>query len=398
MFSLRSERDSGKCFLAEGQWTAIKNTITIIPFSPISNDWLFRAINRESAWKKRGGAQPFIALKDAISLPILLPPLAEQKRIVAKVDELMELCDRLESEQQERNTQHAGLARASLARFAEAPTTASLNLIFHKSYTIPPADLRKSILTLTVRGKLVPQNPNDEPAADLVERVSGALTKKRSENPFLTKIEPSITDESAYDLPCGWTWLPLGHVGIWATGCGFPTQYQGNTEGEFLFCKVSDMNLPGNELEIRTTANSIDAEVMKKIRARANRPGTVIFPKIGGAIATNKRRLIIRPTIVDNNCSGIQPIGLTEDKWLLWFLRSVDLTKYQSGTSLPAVSQSSLNPIRIGLPPLAEQRRIVAKVDQLMTLVDQLETQLAASQATGAKLVDAIVSEVAVAA
>jgi type I restriction enzyme S subunit len=68
---------------------------------------------------------------------IPLPPLAEQKRIVAKVDELMALCDRLEAQQQDRETRHAVLARASLARFADAPTPANLNFLFHKSYAIP---------------------------------------------------------------------------------------------------------------------------------------------------------------------------------------------------------------------------------------------------------------------
>ena len=89
---------------------------------------------------------------------------------MAKVDELMALCDRLEAQQQERETRHAALARASLARFADAPTPANLNFLFHKSYTIPPADLRKSILTLAVQGKLVPQDPNDEPAEELLAR------------------------------------------------------------------------------------------------------------------------------------------------------------------------------------------------------------------------------------
>ena len=103
---------------------------------------------------------------------IPLPPLAEQKRIVAKVDELMALCDRLEAQQQERETRHAALARASLARFADAPTPANLNFLFHKSYAIPPADLRKSILTLAVQGKLVPQDPNDEPVEAILTRSS----------------------------------------------------------------------------------------------------------------------------------------------------------------------------------------------------------------------------------
>lgn len=235
--------------------------------------------------------------------------------------------------------------------------------------------MRELVTQLAVQGKLVKQGTEDEPADDLVSRVVVSLPKKQSENPFLNEISPDITSETPYDLPIGWTWLPLGHVGVWATGCGFPKQYQGETDGEFLFCKVSDMNLPGNEIEIRTTVNSIDSEVMKKVGARENPVGTVIFPKIGGAIATNKRRIVIKPTIIDNNCSGIQPIGLTDSKWLLILMRSIDLKKYQTGTSVPAVSQGALDPIRVGLPPLAEQKRIVAKVDELMALCDRLEAQ-----------------------
>src|SRR5690606_27854610 len=97
---------------------------------------------------------------------------AEQKRIVAKVDELMALCDRLEAQQQERDTRHAALVRASLARFTEAPTPANLEFLFHPSYEVSPADLRKTILTLAVQGKLVPQDPNDEPALALLEKIA----------------------------------------------------------------------------------------------------------------------------------------------------------------------------------------------------------------------------------
>lgn len=255
--------------------------------------------------------------------------------------------------------------------------------------------VRELVRNFAVTGKLVLQDPNDEPAEALVARIAAALPGKKSENPFLEEIEYSVLDESEYKLPPGWAWLPLGHVGIWATGCGFPMQYQGKTDGDFLFCKVSDMNLPGNEVEIHTTVHSIDADVMKTIRARANPVGTVIFPKIGGAIATHKRRLVIKPTIIDNNCSGIQPIGLTDDRWLLLLMRTLDLTKYQSGTSVPAVSQSSLDPVRIGLPPLAEQKRIVAKVDHLMALCDRLEAQQKEREARHATLARAALARFA---
>lgn len=83
----------------------------------------------------------------------------------------MALCDRLESQQQERETQHTALARAALARFADAPTSANLELLFHKSYSIPPSDLRKSILTSPSK-EARPQDPNDEPAGGLLAQIA----------------------------------------------------------------------------------------------------------------------------------------------------------------------------------------------------------------------------------
>jgi type I restriction enzyme S subunit len=136
--------------------------------------------------------------------PFPLPPLAEQKRIVAKVDELMALCDRLVAQHQERETRHAALARASLARFADAPTPTNLPFLFHPSYAIPPADLRKSILTLAVQGKLVPQDPNDEPAEDTLANVLRA--RERQEKSLRIK-EPSPVEADAEhtpDLTPGW--------------------------------------------------------------------------------------------------------------------------------------------------------------------------------------------------
>ena len=88
-----------------------------------------------------------------------VPDREIQKRIVAKVDELMALCDRLEAQQQERETRHAALARASLARFADAPTPANLNFLFHKSCAIPPADLRNPSSPSPSKANSSPKTP-----------------------------------------------------------------------------------------------------------------------------------------------------------------------------------------------------------------------------------------------
>jgi type I restriction enzyme, S subunit len=152
---------------------------------------------------------------------IPLPPLAEQKRIVAKVDELMALCDRLEAQKQERETRHAALARASLARFSDAPTPANLNFIFHKSYDIAPADLRKTILTLAVQGKLVPQDPNDEPAEKLFKRIQAERLQQEANGSYKTSkpLPPVQESEQPFQLPVAWQWTRLRSL-VFALGDG----------------------------------------------------------------------------------------------------------------------------------------------------------------------------------
>lgn len=166
----------------------------------------------------KGMAYPAINDEKFYSGPIALPPLAEQKRIVAKVDELMALCDRLEEQLQERETQHAALAHAALARFAEAPTPANLEFLFHNSYAISPADLRKSILTLAVRGKLVPQSPSDEPGDEILKRIFANATSKRC---FDAAKESEAPSELPFDLPGGWAVSRLGSILLPSRGISY---------------------------------------------------------------------------------------------------------------------------------------------------------------------------------
>jgi type I restriction enzyme S subunit len=298
--------------------------------------------------------------------PFPLPPLAEQKRIVAKVDELMALCDRLEAQQQERKTRHAALARASLARFADAPTPVNLQFLFHPSYTISPADLRKSILTLAVQGRLVPQDPNDEPAL-----------KSRKIDADLDFL-PNWLSGSVFDLAA------------LKSGNSFPNE-EVLEEGEYFYVKVSDMNLPENQHEITTSSRFInpgERDLRRLIPA-----GSIIFPKRGGAIATNKKRLVRKPIFVDSNTMAMICPPFIELRYLhIWF-KGIDLWKLNTGTSVPQVNNKDIGPLVIPVPPLPEQRRIVAKVDQLMALVDELETQLSIARKTGKDLREALIAE-----
>jgi type I restriction enzyme S subunit len=327
-------------------------------------------------------------------LPIALPPLAEQKRIVAKVDELMALCDRLEAQQQERETRHAALARASLARFADAPTPANLPFLFHPSYAIPPADLRKSILTLAVQGKLVPQDPNDEPAEELIARIAQKRRAKKAK-----EYAPVDSDAVPFDAPYSWLWVRLGSLSLssdsgWSPQCGSESR-SGNEWGVL---KVSAVSWGGFDPE----ANKALPSGMEARPECEVRPGDFLLSR------ANTEELVARSVVVEQTPPGL----MMSDKIVRFtfpdeiekaFVNLANLSdpsreyymRNASGTSssMKNIGREVMCNLPIALPPLAEQRRIVAKVEQLMALVDALETQLAASRASAANLLSALVAE-----
>ena len=144
------------------------------------------------------------------------------------------------------------------------------------------------------------------------------------------------------------------------SGSGFPLQYQGMKGEEFPFLKVSDMNLPGNERSIRTWNNSISDEVRNKLRAKAFPVGTLIFPKIGAAIGTNKKRQLTLPSCVDNNVIGVIPnTELLEPEFLYFQFLAKNISDFASGSNPPSIRKSDVENWMVTIPSLAEQRRIV---------------------------------------
>jgi type I restriction enzyme S subunit len=331
-------------------------------------------------------------------LPFPLPPLAEQKRIVAKVDELMALCDRLEAQQQERQTRHAALARASLARFADAPTPANLHFLFHPSYAISPADLRKSVLTLAVQGKLVPQDPNDEPSSQQLETIQ-ARKAELIRKQVIKKSDPSRPvdpDEVDHDIPDSWAWVRLVEICELITdGTHLTPKY---TESGRMFLSAQNVK-PFKFMPAKHRFVS-EEHYQGYVKNRKPERGDVLLTRVGAGIgeaATIDQDLDFAIYV---SLGLVRPVRsfVFSDYITLW-LNSPDGTENSSrNTYGKGVSQGNLNlslirNFLVPLPPLAEQRRIVAKVEQLMALVDALETQLAASRATAEKLLAGVVAE-----
>ena len=156
-------------------------------------------------------------------LPIPLPPLAEQHRIVAKVDELMALCDRLEAEQTDAEAAHAKLVETLLGTFTRSTDAAELaanwqrlaehfDTLFTTESSLDA--LKQTILQLAVMGKLVPQDPNDEPASELLKRIGKERARLEAEGKIKkSKPLPAVgDDEQPFALPEGWQWQRLDEL------------------------------------------------------------------------------------------------------------------------------------------------------------------------------------------
>ena len=359
----------GKAFKASGKWCAIANTNITRPEPTLFDfDFAYLVLNNEHFWVRGGSAQPFVKFPPSLDRHFALPPLAEQRRIVAKVDELMALCDRLALEQQERETRHAALARASLARFADAPTPANLPFLFHPSYAIPPADLRKSILTLAPRGQLVEQ------------RDSEGVAEQNSEVPF-------SPEELPYELPNGWVWKRLGNLVEFIGGSQPPKSkfIYAPRDGYTRFIQIRDFKSDANLTFIPT---ALANRPFKEDDVMIGRYGPPVFQILRGLSGTYNVALMKAEPISKLISKDFLFYLLLEPRIQDRVIAESDRTAGQSGVRKPL-----LHSFVVAIPPLAEQRRIVAKVEQLMALVDALETQLAASRATAANLLSALVAE-----
>ena len=329
---------------------------------------------------------------------IRVPSIEEQKRIVAKVDELMALCDRLETQQQERETRQAELARAALARFADVPTSANLNFLFHKSYDIDPTDLRKSILTLAVQGKLIPQDPTDEPAMEFVARL--ALQKRQLVEKKVIKaeapLEPIAVEEEPFTIPNSWIWQRAGDLCYPISSGSTPDQAEFHPSAGIPYLKV--YNIRNQKVDFDYKRQFINAKHHRERMKRSSLiPGDVIMNIVGPPLG---KVAIVPAQYPEWNCnqaiSFFRPLVPDLAPYLYYFLREGSFLKdiQLIGTAgQDNISVTKCKSIPISVPPHAEQKRIVAKVGELMALVDQLEAQLTTSRAAGSQLLEAIVAD-----
>jgi type I restriction enzyme S subunit len=179
---------------------------------------------------------------EKILVPV--PPFAEQHRIVAKVDELMALCDRLEAEQGDAGAAHARLVATLLGTLTQSADAAELAANWQRLAehfdTLFTTDasldaLKQTILQLAVMGKLVPQDPNDEPASELLKRIAKERARLEAEGKIkkAMQLPPFGVEEQPFPIPAGWQWVSFGNTTICRDGERIPvSQDERNFRGK----------------------------------------------------------------------------------------------------------------------------------------------------------------------
>jgi type I restriction enzyme, S subunit len=388
--------------LTEG--SAIDNNCLGITFaSELNVEWAFLLLTTlDFAKYQAGTAVP--ALQQAVleRIPVGLPPLAEQHRIVAKVEELMALCDRLEAARTARETARDRLAAASLARLnAPDPDTFQADACFALD-TLPALttrpdqikQLRQAILNLAVRGKLVPQDATNEPASELLRRIAKErerLVKEGQVKRQDTLPEVSLA-ESPFELPVGWAWGRFPELGTFGRGKSKhrprndPALFEG---GEHLMIQTGDVARSQGVIETYTSKYN-DFGLSQSFKW----PKGTLCITIAANIADSG--ILSFDACFPDSVVGFIPASFFENaRYFDYFLRTAkaNLSEFAPATAQKNINLEILTQVLIPIPSLAEQHRIVAKVDKLMVLCDRLEASLNAAVDSRSRLIDALLAE-----
>ena len=391
-----------------GKFNVYQRTYVIEPLM-LDVRYLFLAIKERIGVitkSDRGSTIKYLRLGDIAGCFIAIPPRAEQHRIVTKVDELMALCDELETRQTRRQTVRQATQTSALAALTAADSPDALAHAWDRvqghwgaltthSDSVPP--LRQAILQLAVQGRLVAQDPADEPADKALSSI-GSM-EQRPARGKRQQLLPVTKEERWFSTPIGWTWVRLGTLVEIIRGITFPasakrrepgrdllpclrtTNVQKSLEWQdliyvpLLFVKRDDQELQRNDI-VMSMSNS--RELVAK----------VAFNERGDVRATFGGFLSVL------RCHWVEPA------YLLILLRCQHarrqfISDATQTTNIANVSLRTLRPYPLAVPPLAEQHRVVAKVDELLALCDELETHLTQQETTATNLATAAVHALA---
>ncbi|WP_270426883.1 restriction endonuclease subunit S [Fusobacterium mortiferum] len=351
----------------------------------------FFSMEKELYSKANGTTFLQVTREDIVTLFFPLPPLAEQKRIVEKVERLQELIKNLKEVYLSNEKSRLNLKKSLLVEIEKSNSDKellkNLELVFSNFDKVIRSkedikDIRNLILSLAIKGKLVEQNSEDEPASELLKRI-----KEEKERLVKEKELPKIEkDEIPFEIPESWEWVRLGEIGILQTGNTPSTsknEYYGN---DIPFITPADITSKG------INYNNRGLSFLGKEKGRVVLKNSLLQVCIGGSIG--KVFYTDREVCFNQQINGIT-LYLSNYKYIYDILSSVyfyeNLLENSNGTATPIINKSSWGNLLIPLPPLVEQQRIVERVEKLMSICDMLEEKIVESERVSEKLLESLV-------
>lgn len=229
--------------------------------------------------------------------------------------------------------------------------------------------LRSRILDLAIQGKLTEQLPSDGTAEELYQQIQAEKQKLVKEGKIKKeKPLPEITaDDIPFEIPSNWKWCRLNNVGTFISGYT-PKPDMLCDKSNIPYYKVSDMNTTGNELYLTKTDLYL-IEPCKKYFPK----NSIVYPKNGGAVFTNKKRILSQDSVVDLNTGGFFPMPSIFLMYSYLFFNTIDLKRFSKGSTLPTLDMENMRKSLFPLPPLAEQKRIVERVEEIFRVLDTID-------------------------
>ena len=348
-------------------------------------------VGKELLAAGKGTTFPSISYADLAGKPLPLPPLAEQHRIVAKVDELMGLIDRLAATRRSREAVRTAGRDSALDALRNAATSEEVGTAWTRIaermddlFTAPDdlAPLREAVLQLAVRGRLVPQDADEEPAGRLVAELE-AGKERLLEKEIITKSRYPCgvpVEQEPFEIPETWQWLRLGDVSA-IVGGGTPRSRESSfwSDGRGIpWLTPADMRRQPSRY-ISRGERDITSKGLSRSSAQMLPAGSVLFSSrapIGHVgIAAN-------PLSTNQGFKSCVPYISAMSDYLYVFLKYAGpgIDSQATGTTFKEVAGKEFALVPVPIAPLAEQHRIVAKVDELMGLIDRLEQHLVAKR------------------
>ena len=352
-----------------------------------------------------GIAQKTVPLSVLRRLRLPLPPASEQARIVARVDELMRLCDALEAKGRLEAEQHARLLGTLLGTLTDSTTSEELaanwqrvadhfDLLLDRPEAVDV--LEQTILQLAVRGLLVPQDPSDEPASILLDKIIDDRQRLAADGKLSRRPEHSSPLESStpFEIPQGWLWVRFGgyvhelctgpfgsviHKEDYVSG-GVPLINPSHMIGGRIQCDLNVAVAPGMAEQLSAYQLS-PGDVLMARRGEVGRYALVTEEEAGWLCGTGSF-FVKLAEFCNRDFFGL----MLEDPRFRAYLLGESV-----GATMTNLNQRILLHAPLAIPPLAEQARIVARVTELRRLCADLRQRLAASQAIQSHLAEALV-------